>query len=61
MGKERECTCKGKHRDHICVLRCKEKTKEVEQKTGNPNVVCLNCGIEANSRDNVCSPVQLFV
>jgi hypothetical protein len=61
MGKDTECSCKEKHHGHICTLKCREKTLEVERKTSTPDVICLYCGVEANSKDNVCSPVQLFV
>ena len=61
MGEDDKCSCKEKHDDHLCELRRKEKTREVERKTSTPNVICFNCGAEANSRDNVCSAVQLFV
>lgn len=61
MGEDNKCCCEEKHQVHICVLRCKEKTSEVERMTNTPNVICFNCGEGANSKDNVCSPVQLFV
>jgi hypothetical protein len=61
MGEDTTCSCEEKHQGHLCVLRCKEMTGEIARTTGFPNVVCFNCGEEANSKDNVCSPVQLFV
>ena len=64
MGEAAACWCEEKHQGHLCVLRCKEMTGEIGEiarKTGTPNVVCSNCGEEANSKKYVCSPVQLFV
>ncbi len=53
------CTCGEKHLGHICVLKSKGMNKEVEHLTKEPTVVCFNCGVEANSPDNVCAPMPL--
>jgi len=34
-------------------------TKDIEHLTSNPTAACFICGVEANSEDNVCSPVPL--
>lgn len=61
MGEDGICSCKEKHACHVCLLRAKGLTHEIKQITSTPNVACLNCGEEANSEENVCSPVPLFV
>jgi hypothetical protein len=61
MDDDTACRCVEKHYSHLCVLRSKEKSGEIASKTNTPNVVCNKCGEEANSKDNVCLPVQLFV
>jgi len=59
MEPNKTCSCGEKHQGHLCVLRSKGMTKEVEHLTNNPTVVCFTCGVEANSEDNVCSPSPL--
>ena len=61
MVDERLCSCQKKHQLHLCVLRSKEKTREIGRLTNTPNVICYNCGEGANSKANVCLPVQLFI
>jgi len=61
MGKDKICTCEEKHQNHLCVLKCKGKVNKIKDLTGTPNVACLTCGEEANSEENVCIPVPLFV
>ena len=61
MRQGKECNCEEKHQSHICVLRSKGMTHEINQLTNNPNVACFTCGEEANSEDNVCLPVPLFI
>jgi len=61
MGEDKVCSCEKKHEGHICMLKCKGLIKEIKNLTGTPNVACINCGAEANSEDNVCLPVTLFV
>ncbi len=56
-----QCSCEEKHRGHLCVLRSRGMTKEIVRRTATPNVACLECGEKANSEDNVCSPVPLFI
>ena len=51
--------CGEKHVGHICVLRSMGKNEEIKLITDNPTVSCFTCGAEANSTDNVCSPVPI--
>jgi hypothetical protein len=53
------CVCGERHHGHICVLRSKGMTKEVEHLSDKPTVVCFNCGVEANAAENVCAPMLL--
>jgi hypothetical protein len=61
MGEDRLCDCKEKHQDHLCMLKCKGKTHKIKELTRTPNVACSSCGEEANSEDDVCIPMPLFV
>jgi len=61
MGEEKKCSCEEKHQAHLCMLRSKGLTSRIRELASTPNVLCLNCDEEANSEDNVCIPVQLFV
>ena len=61
MGEDKLCNCEEKHQDHICMLKCKGKSREIKDFTSNPNVACCNCGEVTNSEDNVCLPVPLFI
>jgi len=53
------CNCEERHVGHICVLRSAGKTEEIKSITNNPTVSCFTCGAEANSNDNVCSPMPI--
>jgi len=61
MGEVKICCCEEKHKGHLCLLRAKGITRKIKQMTSTPNVACFNCGEEANSEENVCSPVPLFI
>jgi hypothetical protein len=61
MGEDKECCCEEKHESHICTLILKGKTRKVRDISSTPNVACINCGAEANSRDCVCLPITLFI
>jgi hypothetical protein len=61
MGEESNCTCDKKHDGHLCVLRSKGMIGKIARQTSNPNVACYRCGEEANSEENVCSPIPLFI
>ena len=61
MGEVTICTCQEKHQRHLCVLRGKGMTSIIKKQTSAPNVACHTCGEEANSEDDVCVPVPLFV
>ena len=52
------CTC-ANHQGHLCILKSKGMTKEIECLINDPKFYCFNCGVEANSEENVCSPVKL--
>jgi hypothetical protein len=55
------CTCSELHNGHICVLRGKGLSSKVKNLTCTPNVVCEKCNQEANSKNSVCFPLQLFI
>ncbi len=61
MEEERICTCREKHRGHLCHLRERGLKHELERKTDKPCVSCGLCGEEANSEEHVCLPVPLFI
>jgi hypothetical protein len=61
MGENKPCCCEEKHQCHICTLKCKGLNHEIKQATSTPNVACFNCGEEANSEENVCVPIPLFI
>jgi hypothetical protein len=61
MDEEIECCCEEKHAEHICVLRGKGLVCRVKSLTGKPNVICGNCNNEADSEDNVCRPIPMFI
>jgi hypothetical protein len=42
-------------------LRSKGLTREINHLTSNPNATCIHCGDDANSEENLCSPVPLFI
>ena len=41
---------------HLCSLRGKEISPEVEKLFSDPHFVCANCGIRVNKAENVCNP-----
>lgn len=41
------------------MLKSQGRLEEVAHITSQPTVVCFTCGTEANSADNVCSPMPL--
>jgi hypothetical protein len=47
------------YQGHICVVRSKGLTYDVEHLPNNPTVSRFTCGVEANSAGNVCSPEAL--
>lgn len=61
MGEITQCTCQEKHNCHLCVLHSRGLTSMIRNHTSAPNFACHTCGEEANSEDDVCVPVPLFV
>jgi hypothetical protein len=59
--KDRVCRCKKGHERHLCELRAKGCTHEIDQLIQNPNVACGICGEMADSDQDVCLPVPLFI
>jgi len=53
------CSCGAKHTGHICMLKSRGLNQEIAHITDKPTVACFTCGSEANSADNVCSPIPL--
>lgn len=61
LGKDRTCRCRKRHKRHICESRAKGQTHEINQLIQNPNVACGICGETADSGDDLCVPVPLFI
>lgn len=59
MDANHNCSCGEKHQGHICMLKSKGLLREVDHLTSNPAFACFTCGVEANSEENVCSPIPL--
>jgi len=53
------CQCGKKHTGHICMLKSQGLTQEIAHLSDKPTVACFTCGAEANSPENVCTPVPL--
>lgn len=53
------CQCGEKHEGHLCMLKSKGLTDEVNHLSQNPTVVCFICGAESNSAENVCEPMPI--
>ncbi len=41
------------------MLKSAGRLEDIAHITDQPKVVCFTCGAEANSEDNVCSPMPL--
>jgi hypothetical protein len=41
---------------HMCTLRGKPLSPEIEKLFSDPRFVCANCGIRVNRAENVCNP-----
>ncbi|HBG06755.1 MAG TPA: hypothetical protein DDY22_14680 [Geobacter sp.] len=61
VGKDKVCRCKKRHKRHICGLRAKGQAHDINLLIQNPNVACGICGETADSGDDVCLPVPLFI
>ena len=61
MDEDSKCRCKEKHNSHICVLLGKGLIYQAQDLTCTPNVVCETCNQMANSEDNVCISLPLFI
>lgn len=61
MGEDKVCLCEELHRNHLCMLRIRGMTNAIKHETNSPNVACDICGEEANSEDDVCEPIWLFI
>jgi hypothetical protein len=59
MKRDIECGGVANHKDHICMLRVKGMTKEIESVSNNPTVRCFTCGEKANSPGSLCLPCPL--
>ena len=56
MDATKTCRCGA---GHICMLKSAGRLDEIAHITDNPTVTCFTCGAEANSADNVCSPMPI--
>ena len=61
VRRSKTCSCKQRHKRHICELRAKGRTHEIHKLTRNPSVACGICGEPADSDEDVCLPVPLFI
>jgi len=61
MDDDSNCGCAEKHRNHLCVLEGKGLIHQVQSLTCAPNFECEQCNRTANSEENVCIPVPLFI
>lgn len=41
---------------HMCSLKGKEMSPEIQKLFSNPKFVCTNCGFRVNKAENVCAP-----
>lgn len=41
------------------MLRSAGRLEEIAHLTDHPKVACFTCGAEANSAENVCSPIAI--
>lgn len=60
-GKDKICRCKKRHENHLCELRAKGRTHQINQLIRKPNVACGICGEMADSEEDICLPVPLFI
>jgi len=61
MDKDSRCECEEKHQNHLCVLHSKGLFHQARSLTCTPGVECETCNRVANSEDNVCVPIPLFI
>jgi hypothetical protein len=61
MDEDGKCCCEEKHKNHLCVLQRKGLIHQVQSLTCTPSVECEICNRMANSEDDVCIPVPLFI
>jgi len=61
MDEGSNCCCEDNHKNHLCVLQVKGLIHQVQNLTCAPNFECEKCNRMANSEDNVCVPVPLFI
>lgn len=53
--------CEVKHKNHVCVLQGKGLIHQVQILTCTPNIEFEKYNRMANTEDNVCMPVPLFI
>ena len=41
---------------HLCSLKGKELSPELQKLFSDPKFVCANCGLRVNKAENVCNP-----
>jgi hypothetical protein len=41
---------------HMCALKGKEMSAEIQKLFSNPRFVCANCGFRVTRAENVCNP-----
>ena len=61
VRKDKVCRCRKRHKRHICESRAKGRTHEINQQIQNPNFACGICGEAADSDEDICLPVPLFI
>ncbi len=51
------CTKSDQHEKlHMCSLKGKEMSPEIQKLFSDPKFVCANCGFRVNKAENVCNP-----
>jgi hypothetical protein len=54
---EKQNSCKGEHKGHLCVLASNEKFDDIMKMTKDPQFICFNCGRVADCDVNLCNPM----
>lgn len=63
MESHKICYCEDKYEEHLCALKKREQTDQIQQLvdriTLDPTVSCLLCGALAKSDNYLCTSVRL--
>ena len=53
------CGCGTTTKEHVCSLKARGATEEIEKLAAGATIKCGNCGARVNCEDNVCNPQPL--